>query len=155
MADFRRLWRANLGHEPQDYPFYHFDPRIAGTPGDVYWSLKLRQPIARFGKKRVAETFFAVEFFPYMTSSGIGQPAVPSQEYTFSLVRDAMAGGAIIIRMRYPWWLRVIPGLIVYTHYYELNNPRNVAITKKNCPQGYAKIRQVLGGLREGASNHE
>jgi hypothetical protein len=27
-ADFRRLWRANLTHEQQEYPFYHLDPSL-------------------------------------------------------------------------------------------------------------------------------
>lgn len=143
-ADFRRLWRANLAHEPQDSSFYHLDPRMKGTPGDVYWSAKLREPIDEFGVRRVAETFFTAEYFPYSTKHGIGPIRVPSQEYTFSLIREALRRGAIIVRTRCTWWHRVIPGLASYLRYYELNSTQNAAIIKKNCP-GYPEIRKVLG----------
>lgn len=143
-ADFRRLWRANLAHEPQDYPFYHLDPRMKGTPGDAYWSAKLREPIDEFGSRRVAETFFTAEYFPYSTKHGIGPIRVPSQEYTFSLIREAIRRGAIIVRTRCTWWLEVIPGLTGYLRYYELRSMQNAAITEKNCP-GYHEIRKVLG----------
>src|SRR5579871_2170390 len=88
-TDFLRLWRANLAHEPQEYPFYHLDPRLKGSPGEVYYSQKFRAPIHEFEAKRVAEEFFVVEYFPYTTKRGVGNISrLPSQEYGFFLVRE-------------------------------------------------------------------
>jgi len=103
----------------------------------------VKQLLARY--RRVAETFFTAEYFPYSTKHGIGSICVPSQEYTFSLIREAMRRGAIIVRTRCTWWLEVIPGLASYSRYYELSSTQNTAITEKNCPQGYAEIRKALG----------
>jgi hypothetical protein len=50
-ADFHRMWRANLAHEPQEYPFYHLDSKLKGSPGEVYYRLKFKAPIKEFGEK--------------------------------------------------------------------------------------------------------
>jgi hypothetical protein len=145
-ADFRRMWRANLAHEPQEYPFYHLNPRLKGSPGEVYYRAKFKAPIKEFGEKRVAEEFFVVEYFPYTTKRGIGSiPRIPSQEYGFYLVREAMQRNAIIIKTRYKWgWQEAIPALRSYPRYYELRSVQNTAISEKNCPDGYPEIRKIL-----------
>lgn len=147
-ADFRRMWRANLAHELQEYPFYHLDPKLKGSPGEVYYRLKFRAPITEFGEKSVAEEFFVVEYFPYTTKRGIGNiRRIHSQEYGFFLVREAMKRNAIIIQMRCKSrWQEVIPALRSYTRYYELRSVQNNAISEKNCPDGYPEIRKVLLG---------
>ncbi len=123
-ADFRRLWRAYLTHEQQEYPFYHLDPRLKGSPGEVYYRPKFRQPIEEFGEKRVAEEFFVVEYFPYTTKRGIGSIfCIPSQECGFYLVREAMRRNAIIIQMRSKRiWQEAVPGLRSYPRYCELRS---------------------------------
>ncbi len=145
-ADFRRLWRANLSHEKQEYPFYHLDPRLKRTPGGVYYRPKFRQPIEEFGEKRLAEEFLVVEYFPYTTKRGIGSKCcIPSQEYGFYLVREAMRRNAIIIQMRSKMiWQEALPGLKSYPCYFELRSVQNTAISEKNCPDGYPEIRRLL-----------
>ena len=145
-ADFRRLWRTNLTHEQQEYPFYHLDPRLKGSPGEVYYRQKFRQPIEEFGEKRVAEEFFVVEYFPYTTKRGIGSICcIPSQECGFYLVREAMRRNAIIIQMRSKRiWQEAVPVLRSYPCYYELRSVQNTTISEKNCPDGYSEIRRLL-----------
>lgn len=147
-ADFLRMWRANLAHEPQEYPFYHLHPRLKGSPGEVYYRLKFKAPINEFGEKRVAEEFFVVEYFPYTTKRGVGNiSCIPSQEYGFYLVREAMKRNAIIIQLRSKQrWQEMIPELKTYSRYYELRSVQNTAITEKNCPTGYPMIRKELLG---------
>jgi hypothetical protein len=145
-ADFRRLWRANLTHEQQEYPFYHLDPRLKGSPGEVYYRPKFRQPIEEFGEKRTAEEFFVVEYFPYTTKRGIGSiHCIPSQEYGFYLVREAMRRNALIIQMRSKRvWQETLPELMSYNNYYVLRNPQNPAISHNNCPDGFPEILKIL-----------
>lgn len=145
-ADFFRMWRANLAHEPQQYPFYHLDPRLKGSPGEVYYRVKFKAPILEFGEKRVAEEFFVVEYFPYTTKSGFGNiSCISSQHYNFYLVREAMRRNAVIIQMRAKQrWQEMIPALRNYPHYYELRSAQNTAISERNCPDGYPEIRKAL-----------
>lgn len=147
-AEFLRMWRANLAHEPQEYPFYHLHPLLKGSPGEVYYTQKFKAPIAEFGAKRVAEEFFVVEYFPYTTKRGVGNiSCVPSQEYGFYLVREAMRRNAIIIQLRSKQkWQEKIPALRSYPHYYELRSVQNTAISERNCPDGYPEIRRILSG---------
>lgn len=147
-ADFLSMWRANLAHEPQEYPFYHLDPKLKGSPGEVYYQLKFKVPLQEFGAKRVAEEFFVVEYFPYTTKRGVGNiSCLPSQEYGFYLVREALKRNAIIIQLRSKrMWQEMIPALRNYPRYYELRSVQNTAISERNCPDGYPEIRKVLLG---------
>jgi hypothetical protein len=147
-ADFLRMWRANLAHAPQEYLFYHLHPALKESPGGVYYRQKFKALIAEFGAKKVAEEFFVVEYFPYTTKRGGGNiSCLPSQEYGFYLVREAMKRNAIIIQLRSRQkWQEKIAGLSAYPRYYELRSVQNTALTERNCPDGYPMIRKVLRG---------
>ncbi|HEV2579996.1 MAG TPA: hypothetical protein VGT44_04010, partial [Ktedonobacteraceae bacterium] len=98
------------------------------------------------GVERVAREILVVEYFPYFTRRGIGNICLlPSQKYTFHLVREAMRRNAIIIKLRARrQWLGVIPELTSYPNYYELNSPQNTCITQRNCPKGFPEILKAL-----------
>jgi hypothetical protein len=143
---FSKTSRANLIHANEEYPFYLLNPRNAASPGYYWWSRKLKQPIERNGLEKVARAFCVIEYFPYLSVNfGYNSP-IPSPPYSFSLVRDEMKRGAVIIQMRSRRrWQNELPELSSYSRYYELKNPQNPTISENNCPEGFAEIRKILG----------
>jgi len=70
---------------------------------------------------------------------------VPSQEYGFALVRDAIARDAVIVVMRsLARWLAAVPELAGYSRRFGLRSVQNVTISPKNCPDGYAAVIDAL-----------
>ena len=89
-------------------PFYFLDPAFAATGGGQWWRRRLRHVIDAVGIDAVASRFMCIEHFPYKSARyrplGV---TLPSQQYTFDLVRRAMAAHKPIIIMRSERiWLR-------------------------------------------------
>lgn len=63
--DFIRECRANLLHEPSEYPFYLINPKLSASEGHKWWKKKLRQPIEISSAMKVAKSFLCIEYFPY------------------------------------------------------------------------------------------
>lgn len=143
--EFYALSRNNLHHEGGDYPFYLLTPSL-DVPGRSWWEKKLSHLIRAKGVKAVADGLLCVEYFPYhSTKFRHSKLRVPSQQYSFGLVRSAMARNAVIVVMRgEKLWSMALPELATYPRVYRLRNPQNVVITPNNCPEGYANI---LGAL--------
>lgn len=132
--------RRNLLHETSEYPLYLVDPKNSMSSGYVYWAPYLRELIVDVGREKVAKQLFIVEYFPYASRAyGFGtRTVIPSQRYSFHLVREAIKRQAIIILMRKKKeWVEAIPELLTYPAFYILNNPQRVYITQGNCPDGY------------------
>jgi len=143
--EYQERCRANLAHANLDFPFIHLDPELSGTSGDVYYRPRLRSLTEIFGVARVAREILVVEYFPYFTRREIGDiRLLPSQQYTFHLVREAMRRNAIIKLRTRRQWLEAIPELTSYPSYYELNSPQNTCITQRNCPKGFPEILKAF-----------
>jgi hypothetical protein len=144
-AYFIDICRKNLAHAPTDYPFYLLDPQIADAPGAKWWSQRLKRLIQASDRKTVAQNILVVELFPYHSESFGFKGILPSQHYSFHLVRAAIARNAVIIQMRSQrQWFEVIPELRSYSNYFMLNNVQQVYVTPNNCPEGYPHILEVL-----------
>jgi hypothetical protein len=141
-ARFAALSRANLLHEPAEYPFYLLDPTIDRTK---WWERKLRCLIEQFGCLKVAREVFCVEFFPYHSRRfRQAKVCVPSQQYSFSLVKRAISRGAVILQLRgNNYWLRNVPELAKY-QVYRPNSVQNPSISPRNFPEGYKAAVAVL-----------
>ncbi|MBK8048762.1 MAG: hypothetical protein IPK16_17550 [Anaerolineales bacterium] len=144
-AEFYQLSRNNLRHEGGAYPFYLLTPSL-NVPGRGWWEQRLGRLIEAKGQKRVANGLLCVEYFPYhSTKFAHGKVHVPSQEYSFGLVRAAMVRNAIIVVMRAKkFWYSEMPTLATYARTYELNSAQNVTISPRNCPAGWAEIIAAL-----------
>jgi hypothetical protein len=145
-ALFIDLSRKNLLHEDMDYPFYLLNPRISASLGHQWWMKKLKEPICHAGLERVARRLLCVEYFPYHSQRYRAAPhALDSQGYSFDLVRQAIARGALVVIMRGKAnWVSAVPELGSYSRTYTLNSTQNVAISAGNCPSGYAEIARAL-----------
>jgi hypothetical protein len=131
---FQDLLRNNYCQRKSDYPFYFLDPRIE-SPGRDWWEQKLKSLLAIFSREKLAESILCVEYFPYPSEKFCTRtPEVPSQEFGFSLVRSAIARGAVVVvmRARKPWIKRV-PELERYSRALLLNSYLNVVVSPRNC----------------------
>lgn len=144
-AEFLALSRGNLHHAGGEYPFYLLTPRLE-VPGRLWWEGKLAHLIRAKGLRAVAQGVQCVEYFPYhSTRFAHRKLSVPSQQYSFALVRSAVARGAVIVIMRSEkLWRAALPELEHYRRCYALQNPQNVVVSPNNCPDGYATVLAAL-----------
>jgi hypothetical protein len=143
---FKTECRRTLLHEPQEYPFYLLDPAISESEGHKWWMKKLRQPIELGGVLKVAQSFFCVEYFPYHSAKYKQlKKSLNSQQYSWTLVREAIKRDAYIILMRSRrLWLKAIPELVDYPRFSQLKNPQNVSISPRNCPEMWPVIKDLI-----------
>lgn len=122
--------RRSLTFE-SDYPFFYLDPKLSYTLGHQWWYKRLRHFIEEHTLETVASRFACVQSFPYCSKRYKALPQrVPSQEYSFSLVRQAIKAGKLIVIMRSrKIWLQCVPELVNYP-YIELKHPRNPYINR-------------------------
>jgi len=145
--------RGNLLHEPAEYPFIFLNPRLADATnpaGPEWWSRRLRQLVATCGVHDVANGLACIEQFPYHSRNF--QPlknTLPSQQYTFQLVRQAMQRSAVIVMMRAKrFWLKAVPELAQYP-FIETKSVRNATLSPNNLPAGvFDQIVARLGAQK-------
>ena len=114
--------RQNLLHESHPFPFYLLDPDLLPhrTP---WWDRRLKQLITATSREVVARGVFCAEYFPYHSKSFKKGALLPSQEYTFDLVRRAIERGAVVLLMRSKrLWLDAVPKLVSYDRLFEANS---------------------------------
>ena len=82
----------------------------------------------------------SIEFFPYRSLNFChGAIRLPSQSYTFALVKERLASGALIIVTRgLENWVLAVPelGARFYQTVFRTKSRQNTAITLRNLPDG-------------------
>jgi hypothetical protein len=128
----RDCYRANLKHQPQDYPMFFLDPRLRGSPGGIYYRQQFGKLIELYGERRVAKGVFVIEYFPYHSNNFSALAQVPSQRYAYHLIRRAMERRACIVVMRKASaLLAAVPELRDYP-IITANSPRNATVSPGN-----------------------
>jgi hypothetical protein len=128
----------NLVHAPSAYPFVYLDPAF-DSPNRHWWAKRLKylvKPLGPFSWKIVARSILNVAFFPYPSQRyGHRSLRLPSQNYTFGLVREAIRRRAVIVSMRsQARWVEAVPELESYPHLFQVRNVQNPTVSCKNCP---------------------
>jgi hypothetical protein len=138
-----RRMRKNLLHEPSDYPFVYLDPKF--SEAGKWWDPKLKH-LLRFGPEVVARSILNIAYFPYPSRRfGHRWLDLPSQQYTFRLVREAMDRQAVIVFMRRDdMWKEAVPQLKQYDRLFQVKNVRNPAVSPKNCPEGFQEVVEAI-----------
>jgi hypothetical protein len=145
--------RANLRHEPAEYPFYLLAPDLADTPGGMYWRGKLAYLAKRVKRaldladdedawRVVARNVACIEYHGYHSKEyrPLGVELF-TQSYGHELVQAAMGRAAVIIALRATEdWLAALPALRTYDQLHRLNSARNVVLTPTNCPRGWVPV---------------
>lgn len=128
---FMARMRENLRHEQADYPFPHLDPHL---PKMAWWRSKLKDLIAELGERFVARSVCNLVYFPYPSVRyRHGHIRLPSQQYVFHLVEEAMRRRAVIIRMRRNYrWVDAVRDLDTYDRLYDVRNPQAATINRGN-----------------------
>jgi hypothetical protein len=127
---------ANL-QSKADTPFFFFHKGLEFSGGNWWWNRKLR-PLTNAGvtRKQLSERIMCIEYLPYHSVHYKHlNRYLPSQQYTFHLVRQAIREGKAIIVMRSERiWLEAVPELATYP-YMKIKNPQNPAISVANLGQ--------------------
>jgi hypothetical protein len=151
---FMEQMRKNLLHEPAEYPFLFISPEhTSGVRGRHWWDQKLKKLLELFPRDVVARSVFNVTFFPYPSIKfGHRSIRVPSQEYSFSLVRRAVGRRAVIVLMR-PGrerdWKKEVTELADYDRLIKVKNPQTPAISATNLAD--ADFKMVVEAIRAAA----
>jgi hypothetical protein len=128
--DYADQWAQALTFETRT-PFYFLDPAFTHTAGYAWWFRRFRDLISECGLEPVKNQIACVELFPYKSKSyrPVGV-TLPSQLYSFHLVREAMNQGKEIVVMRSERaWLDAIPELQSY-NYIKLSNHQNPYLSR-------------------------
>lgn len=110
------------------------DERFRESGGYTYWKQKLRRLVDEVGLEAVANGIAWMEFFPYCSETYQGLNCLlPSQKFTFDLVRDAVAIGKPIVVLRaWKQWVKAVPDLGDYPKLLRCRNPRTSTISPGN-----------------------
>ena len=134
-------------------------PHLGVMHKNDWWAKHLKRLIDEVGGDRgkVSRSICSIEFFPYRSKKfNHGTIRLPSESYTFSLVRRAIERDALFIVARsFKVWLLAIPELEEHhrsKRIYECINKRRPFISENNLPSGVFKkvvetIKQYRGQL--------
>jgi len=175
MERMRNNLLHNEAHTGSKYPFIYFDPKVNPPveDGEDWWDRKLEHVLAEFStsdaaRSILARNLFAVEFFPYVSCSSRyahDSLRLPSQEYSFGLVRDALKrepvivsqhgerrglghGPVIVLRHGERRWLEKVPELVQYPRLVRLKAYFKGLISPNNCAgNGWSYIRELVRTL--------
>ena len=142
---FAAMSRRSLEHTLNPYPFLHLQPD-GNTPGGQWWRQRTRELASDVGFQLAARQLACIQFVPYHSSEYAGSsPRLPSQDYSFFLVRQAMARGAEIVVMRsVNLWLAAVPELATYNRLHRGSNPRAPFISRGNLKSSYNVIAERM-----------
>ncbi len=132
--DFQKTNFRNYRHDATlEYPLFFLDPKLSGDAGQQWWHRRLKPLRQHYHDKVLAQGFLSVQYVPYRsTSYQHSRRQMPSQEYGFNLVRQAVARGALVIGLRSErLWKEAIPTLVDYARFYQLSSPRTPVLNEK------------------------
>jgi len=126
----------NNRNDPYTSPFYYFSGGFEMTGGYVWWTKKLKTLLqAGVTEASLRDKIMLIEYLPYhsINAKKIKNLKVPSQLFSFDLVREAMNANKTIVIMRSrEFWFKSVRGLEGYQNLMIIKNPRNPAISPKN-----------------------
>jgi len=122
-----------------------------------WWNTRLNNLRCDVGEEKLAKNLLSVEFFPYRSLNfDHNELRIPSQKYSFDLVRNALKNNAVVVVGRgWKLWCSAIPEL--YEQFndpksehgtvFRLNNPRSSYYSRNNLGEDpYNKIVNVING---------
>jgi hypothetical protein len=120
--------------DPFGSPFYYFGGDLERTGGYIWWR-RILNPLIEAGvtEATLRDKIMAIEYFPYHSKSYKNLPPVPSQQYAFDLVNEAIGRRKTIVIMRSKdLWFGAVPPLEGYMGKMIIKNPRNPSVSPKN-----------------------
>lgn len=135
----------NLNQENDAYPHFHFDPELEQTEGAQWFKSKYRWLIDATSNQAVSKNLITCELAPYHSVKWKAPKLkLPTQEFTYQIIREAIAREAVILLARTPKiWIQNIPELLKYPKVYSPNSI-NASISPNNYP---GKFDQIVDSL--------
>lgn len=132
---------SNLNQEITSFPHFHFDPELKDTEGGKWFRSKYRWLIEETSDRAVSENLITCELAPYHSVKWkVPRRKLPTQEFTYEIIRNAMSRGAVILLARTPKiWLENLPELANYPKVFRPNSI-NASISPRNYPGNFDKI---------------
>jgi hypothetical protein len=136
---------SNLNQEITSFPHFHFDPELKDTEGGKWFRSKYRWLIEETSDRAVSENLITCELAPYHSVKWkIPRRKLPTQEFTYEIIRSAMYRDAVILLARTPKiWLKNLPELEKYPKMFRPNSI-NASISPKNYPGNFDKIIEAV-----------
>lgn len=144
---FRNALLADLRNEdPTEHFYLSENPR---GPGQNFWNRATRELQASVGLNCLKSKLLSVEYSAYVSRNFChSEVRLPSQGYSFGLVRAAISRNAVIICMRSKaLWTYAIPELSDYHNIYFPNSFQAGYLTRTNLGDGYDKVLSALETL--------
>jgi hypothetical protein len=124
-----------LNHtEPYGSPFYVFNKGYEHTEIHKWWA-RILNPLVEAGVSisTLRTKVMTIEYFPYHSVSYKKLPIVPSQQYAFDLVGEAINRGKVIVIMRSKdLWYEAVPALKDYENKMFIKNRRQPYVSPNN-----------------------
>lgn len=127
-------------------PFLYLDTKLKHTGGYKWWTRLLKRLTEKFGIKILSEKLMCLQYLPYHSKIYSNPPCIlPSQKFTFSILRRAIKNNKIIVIMRSKkLWFDAVPELKT-SPFIELKNYRMPYITERNTKNGdFQKVIEAL-----------
>jgi hypothetical protein len=131
--DFRKLVVGSL-RNPSRSRGHWFIGDDGDAPGAKWWRRATGRLAERVGYARLARGVLTVEYFPYHSVKySHSSLRLPSQEYTFSLVRRAIQRRAVIVIARGArQWFGAVPQLADHKPLFRLRSWQSTFISPRN-----------------------
>lgn len=144
------IFLENLQHKVNDYPLYWLNPIYGESKSYNWWLDKLGYLDGETNRKIITNRFFSIEYFAYYSSNFPNDlNHLPSQDYSFHLIKQAIIEKKIIIVARHKeLWYSAISELRNYINKYELKSSQNVIISQNNI--GNNNFNSIIKRLKEG-----
>ena len=135
----------NLNQENIEYPHFHFDPELNQTEGSKWFKAKYRWLLDETSEQILAKNLVTCELAPYHSMKWkIPKRKLPTQEFTFDIIRNAILRDAVILLARTPkLWIENIPELLRYPRVFRPNSI-NASVSPKNYPGHFNEIIEAL-----------
>ena len=139
--------QANIRNltDPYGSPFYYFGSGLEQTGGYKWWR-RILGPLLRAGitEDTLRHRIMAIEYFPYHSKTYKDLPLVPSQQYAFDVVREAIKRNKTLVIRSPDRWVAAVPELATYP-YMTFKAPRNPSVSPNNL--GVENFNTILARL--------
>jgi len=137
--------KASLTHAAHP-PFYVLGEKFKQSGGYAWWIKKLKRVMeSGVSISNLSEEIMCIQFFPYHSEKYKHFPKkLPSQYYSFELVKEAIRKQKTIVMMRSEKrWLEAVPEL--KGNYIKIRNVRNPTVSDSNMkPEEFQRIINEL-----------
>ena len=144
-----RLKTAQLSNlDPEKSRIFYLEDEFDWTAGGKWLREKLKPLIDTVGEESLIEKLMIIQYFPYNSQSYTvkAKNVLPSQNYNFDLVRQAIDKDLPILLMRHKnEWFDKVPKLKIYKHIIE-SSSINAIVSENNL--GKENFDYIVEALR-------